>query len=200
MSNKNSDGNTALQLLKNGASRKHYEGLQNTSRLFALLGSKGLGTGTARNEQLHRELKSWMRNIIISHKDRFLNGLSIFILSKLLTHSAASYYPTLIQTSQSRLLSIIAGKIRQFGFFPQSISNTTNTSSLKSTRNDLQTYSVSNNTDAVINRATKRKLQSDMWKKKQKKPRVSCENKTNIFRRPRINNRKLVHRKKTIKK
>ena len=62
MSNKNSDGNTALQLLKNGASRKHYEGLQNTSRLLALLGSKAerLGTGTARNEQLHRELKSWM--------------------------------------------------------------------------------------------------------------------------------------------
>ena len=39
MSKKNSDGDTALQLLRNGASRKHYEGLQNTSRLLALLGS-----------------------------------------------------------------------------------------------------------------------------------------------------------------
>ena len=63
MQGKNSDGVTALQILKNGASRKHYEGLQNSSRLFALLGPKGvrLGTGTARNEQLHREIKAWMR-------------------------------------------------------------------------------------------------------------------------------------------
>ena len=72
MSQKNSDGVTAKTVLQNGSSRRHYEGLQNSSRLLARLGVKGarLGTGTSRNEQIHRELKSWMSNIYMSHRDR----------------------------------------------------------------------------------------------------------------------------------
>ena len=60
MKRKNSKSVTALKILQNGASRLHFEGLQNSSRLIALLGNKAnrLATGTTRNEQLHRELKS----------------------------------------------------------------------------------------------------------------------------------------------
>ena len=65
MGRKNSSGVAVLKIIKNGASRVHLEGLMNGSRLLMHLGSKGsrLGIGTTRNEQLHRELKSWMRNI-----------------------------------------------------------------------------------------------------------------------------------------
>ena len=66
MSKRNSKGGTALNILINGSSRTHYECLQNSSRLMTRLGDKRmmLGTGTTRNEQLHRELKSWGRNIM----------------------------------------------------------------------------------------------------------------------------------------
>ena len=43
---KNSDGLSALQVLSNGASREHYEALQNSSRLFARLGVMPLFGGT----------------------------------------------------------------------------------------------------------------------------------------------------------
>ena len=110
---------TALQILKNGASRLHFEGLQNSSRLLARLGTKGnrLGTGTARNEQLHKELKGWMRNIFQIHSDRLQRGFRIFELSKLLTHSSAAYSPTTTQTSQQKLLFLLASKLRKAGIF-----------------------------------------------------------------------------------
>ena len=76
-----------------------------------------LGVGTTRNEQLHRELKSWMRNIYQTHEDRLQTGLRVFLFAKLLTHSSAAYSPTLKQCSQQRLLSIIAGKLRPAQFF-----------------------------------------------------------------------------------
>ena len=94
MHRKDGSGYTALQILKNGSSREHYEGLQNSSRLLSRLGPERarLATGTTRNEQLHRELKSWMRNIISSHRQRLESGLRVFLLSKLLTHSSACYH------------------------------------------------------------------------------------------------------------
>ena len=60
MKRKNSKGVSAIQIMKSGASREHFEGLQNCSPLLAILGTKRScsGTGTTRNEQLHRELKS----------------------------------------------------------------------------------------------------------------------------------------------
>ena len=79
--------------MQNGASRSHYECLQNSTRLVTRLGEKRvmLGAGTTRNEQLHRELKSWGRNIMMAHVDRLNNGISLFVMAKLLTHSSASY-------------------------------------------------------------------------------------------------------------
>ena len=60
MVRKDSHGKSAMEFIKNGASREHYEGLQNSSRLIAHLGklSERLGAGTARNEQLHNEIKA----------------------------------------------------------------------------------------------------------------------------------------------
>ena len=71
------------------SSRSHYEYLQNSSRLMTHLGEKRgmLGTGTTRNEQLHRELKSWGTNIRMAHLGRLKTGLAVFALAKLLTHS-----------------------------------------------------------------------------------------------------------------
>ena len=73
MGNKNSKGVTALKILQNAATRVHYEYLQNSSRLVALLGENAirLGVGTTRNEQPHREFNIWMRNIRMSHLTRF---------------------------------------------------------------------------------------------------------------------------------
>ena len=98
MQRKNKKGVSALTILKNGASRVHFEALQNSSRLLAHLGLKGkrLAIGTTRNEQLHKELKSWGRNIYHSHKGRLQSGFRIFELAKLLSHSSAAYSPTLI--------------------------------------------------------------------------------------------------------
>ena len=79
---KNSDGVPAFQLLKNGASRQHYEGLQNSPRLIARLGIKSarLGIGTAHNELLHGEIKGWVCNIILSND--LQTGFRIFIFAK----------------------------------------------------------------------------------------------------------------------
>ena len=116
---KNSKGVTALEILRNGSSRHHFEGLQNASRLIARLGTRGirLGTGTARNEQLHRELKAWCRNIYQTHKGRLQDVFRIFEMAKLLTHSSAAYSPTLTQFGQQKLLSLIARPIRHNRFF-----------------------------------------------------------------------------------
>ena len=92
MERKNISGVALRQIIINGASRQHFEGLQNGSRLLERLGPKGvqLGVGTTRNEQLHRELKSWIRNIYQTHEDRLQTGLRIFLFAKLLTHSSAA--------------------------------------------------------------------------------------------------------------
>ena len=164
MHRKNSSGYTALQVLKNGSSRDHYEGLQNSSRLLSRLGPERarLGTGTTRNEQLHRELKSWMRNIISSHRQRLESGLRVFLLSKLLTHSSACYHPTLTQTSQSRILSTIAGTLCQIPFFPKPLSSPSFTPSLYQGRNDLSKPAIPQKTNAKLERKAKRKLENIM--------------------------------------
>ena len=117
MQRTNGKGLSVLNILKNGAPRVHFEGLQNSSRLLARLGKRGsqLAVGTTRNEQLHRELKCWSQNIYQSHRGRLQNGLRIFELAKLLTHSSAAYSPTLVQTT----VFMMAGKLRKSGFLGQ---------------------------------------------------------------------------------
>ena len=191
MNRKNSSGYTALQVLENGSSREHYEGLQNSSRLLSRLGPERarLATGTTRNEQLHRELKSWMRNIISSHRQRLESGLRVFLLSKLLTHSSACYHPTLTQASQSRILSTISGALRQIPFFPKPQFSPSVTPSLIQGRNDLAKPVIPQNTHAKLERTAKRKLEKIMWQKQENYPRFRQHSKTNVFRRPRIDNR-----------
>ena len=171
MGRKNSSGITVLQIIKNGASRLHFEGLMNGSRLLMHLGSKGsrLGIGTTRNEQLHRELKSWMRNIYQIHEDRLQIGLRIFLFCKLLTHSSAAYNPTLTQFSQQKLLYIIAGKLRCNNFFPLSSDITTHTSPIDLSRNQLQRAFVNEDTSFSFLRNTERERCDRNWKKINKK-------------------------------
>jgi len=177
MHRKNSSGYTAQQILKNGSSREHYEGLQNSSRLLSRLGPERarLGTGTTRNEQLHREIKSWMRNIISSHRQRLESGLRVFLLSKLLSHSSAFYHPTLTQASQSQILSTISGTLRQIPFFPIPVLSPFFTQSLIQGRNDLAKPVVPENANAELERTTKRKLEKIMWQKQEKHPRNFIE-------------------------
>ena len=185
MDKRNSKGVTALKILQNAATRVHYEYLQNSSRLIAYLGKKAvrLGVGTTRNEQLHHELKTWMRNIRMSHLTRFYICIRIFLFLKLVTHSSACYSPTLIQTSQARLIHTIAGDIRQNGLFPVPLRtapfNTNNRSG------NINTPHVKLAPDVAKKRSSKRKLQSIMWSKKNIVARDKQLHKTNIFRRPR---------------
>ena len=188
MNKKDSKGTTVAQILQNGASRIHFEGLQNASRLMARLGVKGerLGVGTTRNEQLHRELKCWMRNIYQSHEDRLQLGLRIFIFTKLLTHSSAAYSPTLRQIRQHRLLSVLAGKLRTAHFFIQPEENISQgTSPLAEGRAliRLPNTSVDERTSSV--RQSSRENRSDNWKKMTRTNREPRFSTTDVFKRRR---------------
>ena len=196
MQRKNSDGIIALSVLQNASTRQHFEALQNSSRLMALLGVIGfrLGTGTTRNEQLHREIKSWTRNIYTSHAGRLQSGFRIFLFAKLLTHSSAAYSPTLTQKSQSRLLSIIAGQIRQTRFFSTNLETSVN---LPQTRKTLHAPVLPINNVSRETRFNKRKSQDLMWKKSDIRPSKRSPSQTNIFRRPRTSSRQHVFQKGT---
>ena len=166
-----------------------------------MLGSQAdrLGTGTARNEQLHHEQKSWMRNIRMAHEDRLRNGLSIFMFAKLLTHSSAAYFPTLCQTSQSRLLFILSVKLPTYGIFPTPNIAVNSISSPINSRDHLH-VNVPTNAGTAITRASKRKLENVMWKKRQIPLRPSVRSYTDIFRRPRVDIRDRVFKRKTTSK
>ena len=185
---KSKKGVTALKILKNGGSREHFEALQNSSRLLSRLGAAGrrLGAGTTRNEQLHKELKSWGRNIYQAHIPRLQNGLRIFELTKLLTHASAAYSPTLCQSSQQRLLNVIASDIRETGFFPPLLNHLmppAATSNLK--RSDLQTALVQPSATSVLRRKQIRLENKRNWKKKGKQLKRGTPNSTNVFKRRR---------------
>ena len=182
MNRRNSNGVTALKILQNASSREHYEYLQNSSRLIALLGKKAvrLAVGTTRNEQLHYEFKSWMRNIRMSHVTRLQICIKIFVFSKMITHSSACYSPTLIQNSQKRLLNLIAGNIRHNGFFHVQISPPDNKFQINSNTPYLPV-----NTNVADKRLKKRKIQKPMWSNVKKIPRITPRQHTNIFKQPR---------------
>ena len=184
----NSKGVSALEILRNGASRRHFEGLQNSSRLLAHLGLSGtrLAAGTTRNEQLHRELKSWSRNIYQAHKDRLQNAFRIFELAKLLSHASSAYTPTLTQFRQRKILFFIAGRLRHEGFFPEILSTAEVPFNSSVFDNDpLQSAYVQTNTSSTLARKTKRRLAKQKWDECEKKSRCAKSSTTDIFRRAR---------------
>ena len=196
MGKRNSKGVTALKILQNAATRHHYEYLQNSSRLIARLGINAvrLAVGTTRNEQLHREFNGWMRNIRMSHTTRLLICIRIFVFLKMITHSSAAYHPTLVQTSQSRLIHSIAGEIQHNGFFPAPI-NSVQIDNLNCMGDIHKPYVVLQ--QGVANkRLVKRKLQKHMWSIENKVSRVKHIHTTNIFKRPRAGTRQRTRKPK----
>ena len=189
MGKRNSKGVTALKILQNAATRHHYEYLQNSSRLIARLGKNAvrLAVGTTRNEQLHREFNVWMRNIRRSHTTRLLICIQIFVFLKLITHSSAAYYPTLVQTTQARLIHLIAGDIQHNGFFPPPI-HSIQIDNLYCLGDVHKPYVV---LEPAVGkkRLVKRKLQKHMWSIDNHDSRVKRTNTTNIFMRPRAGTR-----------
>ena len=190
MERKNSSGERVITIIRNGAKRHHFEAPQNSSRLLACLGDKGiqLGVGTTRNEQLHREIKSWMGNIYQTHKDRLLTGLRIFSFAKLLTHSSAAYTPTLTQQTQQRLLFTIAGKMRSSTFFPSPHSDSfIKCDSLPSgpKRTSLQIARVQENLSSSQKRRKIKEVSNLSWKKEEKKLKTHFVTGTNVFKKRR---------------
>ena len=185
MNKTNSKGVKALKILQNASSRLHYEYLQNSTRLLNRLGKSGLrlAVGTTRNEQLHCEFKTWMRNIRMSHITRLSICIQIFVFTKLVAHSSACYSPILIQTTQSRLIHLIANEIRHIGLFQPPISN--------SPSHKINGFAVMNKPHVILSpcveekRSKKRILEKIMWSKKKKVTRVKHLQNTNIFKRPR---------------
>ena len=192
LNRRNNNGDRVIDIIRNGAKRSHFEALQNSSRLLFGLGDKGLrlGVGTTRNEQLHRELKSWMANIYQIHIDRLIIGLRIFAFAKLLTHSSAAYYPTLHQKTQQRLLSVMAGKLRSIKFFPSSssaICSSNNDIYIPSlTRDQLHSAPTSSNSYLVQSRRKKRSLSKLNWKKTKKVIIHKKGSGTDVFKRRRM--------------
>ena len=185
MSRTNKNGVNALRILHNASSRSHYEYLQNSSRLLFGLSKSGLGlsVGTTRNEQLHYEFKTWMRNVRMSHITRLYICIRVFVFCKLVTHSSACYSPTLIQTTQSRLIHLIASEIRYNGLFQAPIHNPST--------HKINGLTCLNKPHIIFSpgiaekRLKKRDLERKMWSKKKKVTRVNHSHKTNIFKRPR---------------
>ena len=98
MSRTNENGVNALRILQN---------------VWSCKSGLGLSVGTTRNEQLDYEFKTWMRNVRMLHITRLY--IRVFVFCKLVTHSSACYSPTLTQTTQSRLIHLIASEIRYNG-------------------------------------------------------------------------------------
>ena len=189
MGSKNSKGVTAEEILRSGAAWHHFQGLQNGSRLHAHLGSKGrrLGSGTTRNEQLHMELKAWGRNVYQTHIGQLQCRIRIFEMAKLLTHSSAAYYPTLTQTRQRRLLSTIAGQIRNNPFFPMGTFQLQEATERKDLcRKDLNTAIDRGNIFTGMMRKRERKQNRAMWEKGERNESTKKENTTDIFKRKRV--------------
>ena len=189
MGQKNSKGVSALRVLQNASCREHYEFLQNSSRLIARLGKSAvrLAVGTTRNEQLHHEFKSWMRNIRMSHVTRIQISIRVFVIAKILSHSSACYSPTLVQKTQLRLINSIAGEIRHMVFFKEPLHPVPE--SIRSGLADIISPVVLLDPSVSKERSNKRKLEKAMWSKEKKIARVKVLNKTNIFRLPRAGNR-----------
>ena len=181
---------SALRVLQNASSREHYEFLQNSSRLIARLGKSALrlAVGTTRNEQLHHEFKIWTRNIRMSHVTRIqILSIRVFVIVKVLSHSSACYSPTLVQTTQLRLINSIASEIRHRGFFKAPVRPAP--VCIRRGFVDIRSPVVFVDPSVSKERSNKRQLEKAMWSKREKIARVKVLHMTNIFRRPRAGNR-----------
>ena len=102
---------------------------------------------------------------------------------KLLAHSSACYSPTLIQTSQSRLIHTIASEIRHKGLFPEPrlSAHKGNTSLF----GNIHKAPIKLVQDVAIKRSLKRKSQKILWTKVNIIAHVPQQHNTNIFKRHR---------------
>ena len=64
-----------------------------------------VAVGTTSNEALHREINNWFRQTQTMHQPTFRLKLRILTISKLISHNAALYAPTVRQLNQSVVLS-----------------------------------------------------------------------------------------------
>ena len=113
-------------------------------------------------------------------------------MAKLLTHSSASYSPTLTQKSQHKLLSQIAGEMRVMSFFPHPSTDEPN--STREVSGNLHKPPIQPNIQTALQRQDKRKEEKSNWLKRNSDtptPRISN---TNIFKRARTNTRVRVNR------
>ena len=72
MRRKNSNGESAPRIIKNGATFKHYSFLQNGALFISQLPEKErsfLAAGTTSNEALRSECKRWRQHVRLQHKD-----------------------------------------------------------------------------------------------------------------------------------
>ena len=84
-----------------------------------------------------------------------------------MTHSSATYCPTLVQYTQSTLLSIIAGYIRETHFFPHTPAPGVNVSITPPThRRELHRPILPYNVPVAVARRSKRILENKMWIKR----------------------------------
>lgn len=113
---RNSRGQTVRQVLINGASWGHYSYLQNGGHAIHSLSAEGRrlwGMGTCTNEALHSEFNNTQRVTVQQHVESMRAVISMFSLAKLLAHQSAAYYATTSQRSQSQLLALLEGFMRQ---------------------------------------------------------------------------------------
>lgn len=124
MRNKNSKGQTVLQILKNGTSYKHFRYMWNGSHIIAALHAvlapsevQLLNFGTCGNEALHFQLKASQEQIVQQHIQTFPPQLAAFSLAKMLAHHSAAYFHTVSQRKESEILSLVQGCLLK-GFLP----------------------------------------------------------------------------------
>ena len=118
-----------------------------------------------------------------SHEGRLQTAFRIFNFAKMLTHSSAAYSPTLTQSTQSRLLYCIAGKLRRDGFFKKN-SQIINIS-LPLNRKGLHSSVVPINLSSVESRLHQNNMQKVKWGKRKIKHSDNRISYTNVFKRPR---------------
>ena len=110
------DKRTVLEVIMSGSAFQHYAYLMNGCQVMYELPAasrRTLAWGTAGNEAVHWQMKSWHANVRIQHGECVQRTMKVFSLVKMLTHNAAAYSPTLSQHSQGHVLSTIIGGIRR---------------------------------------------------------------------------------------
>ena len=108
-----------------------------------------------------------------------------------MTHSSAAYSPTITQTSQQKLLFLIASKLRTAGIFSSyytRLGQTTGQSLSKLSGNLDVAYYNNSNSSLNITRKLNLQLNKRNWENRLKRVRINRPTPTNIFKRPREKN------------